>query len=471
MSDTHQRVAVVGLGKLGLCLAGCLAERGFETLGVDSERRVVDLVNQGRTPWFEPGLAELLARNAGRRLRATTAHAEAIENSDVTIVLVATPSNPDGSFSNRFIEAGLRSLSEAFGRSSKPYHSFVISSTVMPGSTAESFIPIIEAHSGRKLHQHFSVCYDPDFVALGNAINGFLEPDLVIIGESDPEAGARMRDLHQRLCTNQPVISCMSVISAELAKVCLNAYITTKITFANSVANLCERIPGADVDTITRAIGADRRISPYYFRGGLSFGGTCFPRDTHAYMVLAQKYGVQAKLIEATNTVNNLQDQHLAEIVLRELDRVPQKTVGVLGLAFTPKTPVITESPAIKLIRELLRHDVRVIVSDPLAIENTRAQLGSTVEYLDSPTCCLKECNLAVITLRDDEIKQAVEAFQPEAPLTVIDAWRILDPAKLDARMIRYVTLGRFTPPDEPAKDAQCGPDDLIRRAARSASF
>jgi len=242
----------------------------------------------------------------------------------------------------------------------------------------------------------------------------------------------------------------MSIISAELAKVCLNAYITTKISFANSIANLCERIPGADVDSITKAIGADRRISPYYFRGGLSFGGTCFPRDTHAYSTLAEQYGVQADLIDATKAVNRHQDEHLAEIVLRELDRFQARTAGVLGLAFTPHTPIITESPAIKLIRILLDHDVRVLVSDPLAIENTRNQLGSAIEYLDSAERCLEECSLAVVMLRDDEIKQTVERFQPKGAMTVIDPWRMLDCAKIDTK-IRYVGLGRFTLDDQDA--------------------
>ena len=440
----------MGLGKLGLSLAGCLAERGFDTLGIDIEERVVNLVNQGRAPWFEPGLDDLLARNAGKRLRATTEHARAIEETDVTIVLVATPSNLDGTFSNRFIEAALRSLAEAFGRSGKPYHSFVISSTVMPGSTGESFIPIIEAHSGRKLHQHFSVCYDPDFVALGNTIKGFLEPDLVLIGQTDPDAGARMKELHHRLCKNAPAISCMSIVNAELGKVCLNAYITTKISFANSIANLCEHIPGADVDSITRAIGADRRISPHYFQGGLSYGGTCFPRDTQAYTALARQYGVQAELMNATVKVNSLQDEHLADIVLRELAGVSNKTVAMLGLAFTSGTPVITESAAIKLIRALLDQDLRILAFDPLATDNARAHFGSALEYVDSPAHGLMESGLAVLTLRNSAIKDAVETFCPKSTLTVIDAWRILDPTRLHQR-IRYVGIGQNTE-SRPAK-------------------
>ncbi|MBX3052994.1 MAG: UDP-glucose/GDP-mannose dehydrogenase family protein [Caldilineaceae bacterium] len=438
-----ERISVIGLGKLGLCLAACFAERGFKTLGVDIEERVVNSVNQGNAPWFESGLDDLLVKHGGKTLRATTRHKEAIEQTDVTFVLVATPSNPDGSFSNRFVESALRSLAEALRANPKPQHLFVISSTVMPGSTEASFIPLIEKYSGRKLNQGFSVCYDPDFVALGNVIKGFLRPDLVIIGESNSEAGAQIEAIHHQMCENQPAISRMSIVSAEVAKVCLNAYITTKISFANSVANLCERIPGADVDAITKGIGADKRISPHYFQGGLAFGGTCFPRDTQVYMAVAERYGVQADIIHAVDKVNHYQNQHLAETVLRELEQVENKTVGVLGLAFTPNTPVVVESPAIKLIAELLKHDVRVVAYDSLAIDNARGVFGSAVEYVESAEACLEQAGIAVLTLRDTEIKKTVENFAVLQPLTVVDCWRMIDPKTIAGKM-KNVVIGRF---------------------------
>ncbi len=439
-----ERLSVVGLGKLGLCLAACLAEKGFDTLGVDIEERVVEKVNQGVAPWFEPGLDELLAKHGGKALRAAVHHREAIECTDTTFVLVPTPSNPDGSFSNRFVEAALRSLGDALRESNKDHHLFVISSTVMPGSTEEVFIPLLEKHAGRKLTEGFSVCYDPDFVALGNVIKGFLRPDLVIIGESSPEAGARVEAVHRWMCENEPVISRMSIINAELAKVCLNVYITVKISFANSIANLCERIPGADVDAITRAIGMDRRISPYYFQGGLAFGGTCFPRDTKAYMTLAERYNVQADLVHAVDRVNRYQNQHLVEVVLCELEKAENKTVGILGLAFTSNTSVVTESPAIRLISELLKHDIRVVAYDPLAIDNARTVFGSAVEYVHSVESCLSQAGLAVVTLRSPELKRAVEGYMPNHPLTVVDCWRVVDPANLHQK-VEYVPLGQWT--------------------------
>lgn len=438
-----ERVSVVGLGKLGLCLAACLAERGFETLGIDIEEKVVKDVNNGTAPWLEPGLQELMARHGGRRLRASSEHLHAIQDSDITFILVATPSNADGAFSNRFVEAALERLGAALRKSKKQGHLFVISSTVMPGSTDSVFIPLLETASGLRVNRDFGVCFDPDFVALGNVINGFLRPDLVLLGESNSEAGARLARVHQQLHENEPSIAHMSIINAELAKVCLNTYITLKITFANSVANLCEQIPGANVDEITRAIGNDRRISPYYFRGGLSFGGTCFPRDTHAYTRLAFTHKVQADLIDAVIRVNDYQNDHLTAIVLKHVELQRARSVAVLGLAFTPNTSTVVESPGMKLIANLLKHDLRVIAYDPVALDNARAVYGSAIEYMESAADALNKVDLAVLTLRLPEFNMAVEEYSSESVLTVIDCWRILDPDRLGPN-IRLVPLGVY---------------------------
>jgi UDPglucose 6-dehydrogenase len=205
---------------------------------------------------------------------------------------------------------------------------------------------------------------------------------------------------------------------------------------------LCKHISGADLDAITKAIGADRRISSHYFQGGLAFGGTCFPRDTRAYITLADKYGVQTDIIRAVEEVNRYQNQHLAEVVLREMEELDNKAVGVLGLAFTLNTPAVTDSPSLKLIAELLKHDLRVVAYDPLAIDNTKAVFGSAIEYVHSAESCLAQAGLAVVTLRYPELKQSVEGYTPTRPLTVVDCWRMIDPAPLN-KQIRYIALGR----------------------------
>lgn len=436
----NEKVSVVGLGKLGLGLSLCFAGAGIETLGVDVNEDVVGSINKGKTPIVEPEYQELLTK-LGKNFRATTSHTEAIDETDITFILVATPSIGDGRFSNRYVKSALKSLAEAFGKSQKSYHLFVISSTVVPGSTEKTFIPLIEQYSGRKFMQDFDVCFDPDFVALGTVIKDFQNPDLVIIGESRTEAGDKVEALHKKMCRNSPKIARMSLISGEVAKVSLNAYITMKISFANTVANLCERIPGADVDAITNAIGVDKRISPYYLRGGLAFGGTCFPRDTKAFMTISRQYNLDPMLLDAVERVNVEQNSHLAQLVKSFL--TAENKISLLGVAFKDKTPVIEQSPAIHLIQELVIDDVDVTIYDPLAMEAARTVFDDEISYAPTVEDCLKSSPVCVLTLMSKEYKKAVENFAPESPLTIIDCWRQLEGEKLHQN-VRLVSLGRF---------------------------
>jgi UDPglucose 6-dehydrogenase len=434
-----EKVSVVGLGKLGLGLALCLADSGIETLGVDVNENVVNDINSGKTPIIEPVYQELVSKLDGK-FRATLNHTEAIEKTDITFILVATPSIGDGRFSNRYVKSALKSLAEAFGRSKKKNHLFVISSTVVPGSTDKTFIPLIEQISGKKYKEDFDVCFDPDFVALGTVVKDFKNPDLVIIGESSPEAGARVEALHQQMCENRPKIARMSIISGEVAKVSLNAYITMKISFANTVANLCERIEGTDVDAITNAIGADKRISPFYLRGGLAFGGTCFPRDTKAFMTISRQYNLDPILLAAVEAVNVEQNKHLAAIVKNYL--ADENKVSILGIAFKDKTPVTEASPAINLIQELVIEDVDVTVFDPLAMENARTIFDDEISYANSIEECLASSPVCVLTLLSKEYKAAIENYSTGKPLTIVDCWRQIETNKVSEK-IKIVAIGR----------------------------
>src|SRR6185437_6513608 len=203
----------------------------------------------------------------------------------------------------------------------------------------------------------------------------------------------------------------------------------------NTLANLCERIPGADVDTITRAIGVDKRISPYYFRGGLSFGGTCFPRDTRAFIHVAENVGGAADLIRAVDRINRFQDDHLLDIVLQELSTCNTKSVGVLGVAFKVDTPVITESPGVKLISELIKRDVEVTAYDPLAIPVAHSLFNDNISYVSSAAECVAKARVCVVTTTCNEFKSAIETYTGSEPVTVIDCWRIIDDKRLAPSM------------------------------------
>jgi len=426
-------ISVVGLGKLGLCLATCFARKGFETIGVDVNSDVVDSINNRVSPIVEPGLQEWISKLGGTALRATLNHKEAIEQTDMTFVLVSTPSEPDGGFSNRYVEAALKSLAEALGRSEKPNHIFVVSSTVIPGSTDGAFIPLLEKHSGRELNDGFGVCYNPDFVALGKVLHDFSNPDFVLVGQSEASAGDWVESVYRRMCDNNPSIVRTSIINAELIKVSLNAYITMKIGFANTVSQICERTAGADVDIITSTLGLDKRISPYYFRGGLSYGGT--PRDTAAFVRFAGQCERGAELIEASEQFNRRHNRHLADFVLDQVSSPEDRTVSILGVAFK------LESPAIKLIDVLLENGLDVTVYDRFAMDNTREIFGERIQYADSPEDCVSKSSVCVIATPADEFRRIDESCLDDAA-KVIDCWRILDPDRLGPG-VEYMPMGR----------------------------
>jgi UDPglucose 6-dehydrogenase len=288
------KVSVVGLGKLGVCVAAVLADRGFKVVGIDVDKAKVDVVNSGRSLIPEPTLEDLISQNS-KNLRATTNHYDAVKQTQASFVIVPTPSEPDGSFSLKFVVEAIEKIGRAIA-DKDGYHLVVINSTVSPGSMENRVKPLLEEVTGKKCGMDFGLCYNPEFIALGDVIRGLLEPDLVLIGESDPKAGSILADMYKRICVNNPPIERTSFINAEIAKIAINSYITMKITFANLLAEICENTDGADVDEVTRIIGRDSRIGSKYLKGGLGYGGPCFPRDNIAFARFAEYVGVKAEL-------------------------------------------------------------------------------------------------------------------------------------------------------------------------------
>src|SRR5437667_8559344 len=340
-----QKVSVCGLGKLGACIAATLAARGFEVIGVDIDPEKVRKVNEGLPPVEEPLLAETIAAGRGR-LKATLDHREAAAT-DASFFIPPSPSLPDGSFSNEYLLRAMQPIATAVRERGKKGHLFVCNSTTTPGAMDRVLIPMLEREIGGVCGKDFGVCYNPEFIALGNVINGLLEPDLVLIGESDPESGAALEDLYKRYNRNSPRIARMSIVSAELTKISVNSYITMKISFTNQLRMIAEQFPKADISTILDAIGTDTRIGRKYFRPGLSFGGPCFPRDNRLLAYAAREVGMEAPLAEASDRTNELTKLNLLKKVQAS---VPTgATVLVLGISYKPDTYITEESAGLHL--------------------------------------------------------------------------------------------------------------------------
>ena len=447
LADVPARTAlsVIGLGKLGACTAACLAARGFDVIGVDINEDSVRAINRGEMPVYEPQLQAFITA-AGARLRATTQYPDAMEASDITFLIVPTPVQADGQFSDKYLVEALTHLALAFRRTRKAYHLFVITSTVSPGTTDQRVIPLIERVSGKALGRDFGVCYNPEFIALGSVIRDFLNPDMVLIGESDRHSGNELVSIYRHVCQNEPLIARMSVVSAEITKISLNAYVTMKISFANTLASICEAIPGADLDRITEALGADRRISPHTLKGGLPFGGPCFPRDNRAFAAFADRLGVDAKLAKASDEMNGYRAERVADFVVRQLSTGGRPRVSILGLAYKANTPVVEESPAIQIIQRLLKKRAGITVYDPLALDGARAVFGDRISYARSVKECVAGSAVCVITTQAEEFRCIDQSYFSDTPAVVVDCWRILDSSKLGP-CVKYIPMGMVASP------------------------
>ncbi len=356
-------VSVVGLGKLGAPLVAVLASKGLAVYGIDVNPDAVAQINAGLAPVQEPRLQELLRANSGH-IRATSDWATAIGETEATYIIVPTPSGADGAFRNDYVLSAIEEIGRVLAH--KPgYHLVVVNSTTMPGAVGGPIRDRLEAISGKRVGHDIGLCYNPEFIALGNVIEGLLRPDFVLIGESDARAGGMLEEI-SRLVVGPSVPVCrMNFVNAELTKISVNTYVTTKISFANMLGEICDRLSGADADVVTAAIGRDARIGAKYLRGATGYGGPCFPRDTIAFSTMAQRVGVEASLAAATHEINERQVERLTGIIAEHTG--PSDRIAVLGLSYKPDTGVIERSQGIMLAAAFARSGREVIAHDPLA--------------------------------------------------------------------------------------------------------
>jgi UDPglucose 6-dehydrogenase len=432
-------ISVVGLGKLGSVLAGVMADRGHEVVGVDINPGYVAAINEGRAPVREPGLDDMIARNSAR-LSATTDVQDAIGRTDVTFVVVPTPSKPDATFSLQYVLNAAEPIALALGRKSG-YHLVVISSTVMPGSTGGEIRARLEQGSGKKCGPDFGLCYNPEFIALGSVIKDMSKPDMILIGESDARAGDLLENLYRTVCPNHPPVARMNFVNAELTKISVNTFVTTKISYANMLAEICEHVPGADAEVVSAAIGLDTRIGRKYLKGAFGYGGPCFPRDNKAFAKFAELHDVDATLARATDQVNQRQVTRLAGRVLEVA--AEGDTVAILGLSYKPDTEVVEESQGVMLAQMLAQAGVKVVAYDPVAMENARRVLNAAVQFAPSMAACAGEAAVVVIATAWDEFKTLdPKILAADRRPVIFDWWHLLQPSDFEP-VADYIACGQ----------------------------
>jgi len=437
-------ISIFGLGYVGLCTAACFADRGFKVIGVDIDENKVKLLARGNSPIYEPGLEPTLrmATKAGRFLPTTDAKS-ALDSSDISIITVNTPSKAGGGIDLKHVESAARNVGSAM-RESTNYHLVVIRSTVTPGTTQNVVKPILERFSLKSCGRDFGLCMNPEFLQEGDAIRGVLEPDRIVIGEFDKRSGDELKKLYRDFYREKmPPLIRTNLSTAEMIKYANNAFLATKISFINFIAGLCEKVEGADVELVAKAIGMDHRINPKFLRAGAGFGGSCFPKDVKALINFSRDLDLEPVLLEDVLKTNEGQAAHMVELAKNKLGELREKRVALLGLSFKPETDDIREAPSIKIIKRLLKEGAEVVVYDPAAMNNVRkifankiAHANSSIGTLAGADCCMIVTEWAEFSkLSPDDFKAKMKNA------LVIDGRRIYNP-EVFSKKLDYVAIG-----------------------------
>jgi UDPglucose 6-dehydrogenase len=428
------QISVFGLGKVGVTLCSCLSAAGNKVIGVDVNAALVDSLNGGAFETQEPGVMERLALTPGG-FRATLDPARAVCESEITFVIVPTPSNTLGGFSLRYVLKACGEIGTAL-RSKAGAHSVAVMSTVLPGSSDARIIPSLEEASGRKIGERLGYCYNPSFIALGEIVKGIEQPDYLLIGQADQQSGEIVLAAHRGMIHDRTPIARMSPVEAEIAKIASNTHETMRVSFANMLFSICSEVPGANVDRITETLA--HRMGRRFFKGALPYGGPCWPRDNVALTAFMDAIGAPSRLPQSVDLFNSEHGRYVLRKIL-SLSRSCQ-TVGILGLAYKPGTSSIERSFAMDLAGCLVKEGRRVAGWDPLAIPEAIRSMGNAVHFTESAEECLRESNLAVIANPLREFSDV--DWSAGAATTVVDCWRCLSLEAI-GRVAKYVPLGQ----------------------------
>ena len=430
-------IAVIGTGYVGLVTGACFAEFGVDVTCVDVDEDKIERLLNGRMPIYEPGLEQLVAKNSqAGRLRFTTDVRQAVEQALVIFLAVGTPPKADGSPDLSFVEAAACSVADYMNG-----YKVVVTKSTVPIGTGEHIRKLIAER--KKTKATFGVVSNPEFLREGAAINDFMRPDRVVIGSRDEEAIAIMKDLYRPLYLIEAPFVITSLEAAELTKYAANAFLATKVSFINEIANLCDRI-GCDVHDVARAIGMDKRIGSKFLHPGPGFGGSCFPKDTRALASVARQFDCASLIVDAVIQVNEHQGQLMLAKIRELVGQLQGKTIAVLGLAFKPETDDMREAPAVGIIRSLIEDGASIRAYDPVAMSEAK-KLLSDIEYADDEYGAVTGADALVFVTEWNQFRALDLARIRDLMATpkVADLRNIYDPEDMKELGFQYVGVGR----------------------------
>ena len=431
MAAAQRNLVVVGCGKLGAPLIACLASVGHKVVGVDVNKELIENLNSGTVTWNEPGLSQLLTQNK-QNIDFQADYAGAFKNADATFIIVPTPSVASGEFSNKFVLEAVTQVGHELSNSLQSKHVVVIVSTVMPGSTQGIIKETLLDAAGKSANQ-IKICYSPEFIALGTVIKNMQFPDMVLIGEEEKDAGDLLEELSLSVVKNQPNVMRLRLSEAEICKIAINSFVTTKISFSNQISEICEMTPGASAQRVLSAIGADSRIGRSYLSAGTGYGGPCFPRDNRAFRKFAKSVGVRADLSTATDAINVRQDLRIIRLIERKIS--PGGKILVVGLSYKPDTDVIEESSAVAFIEKAQQAGYLVEAVDDF-VKKVQTVLPLKIHTTD--TLDTYDYSAAILFVPSIKYSDIPELMSIETKL--IDLWGLWE----SNRNHDYVRLGDY---------------------------
>lgn len=436
-TGSMQRISVFGLGRVGHVLAICLADIGHQVIGVDVNRQLLEDIHTGRFHSFEPGVMTRLKRVNRKRFTITDDSEMAVRKSDISCIIVPTPSNTLGGYSLRYVVNVIKVIGSVL-KKKKGYHLVVVVSTMLPGSSDHIVIPLLEDVSGRTVGRKLGYCYNPVFIALGEVVSGLIKPDFLLIGDTDKKAGDLTLAMHIALIKKMPPIVRMRPIEAEITKLASNVHETIRVSFANMLCALCAEIPGTNVDTVTGALA--HRMGKRFFKGAVPYGGPCWPSDNLALAALMDAVGVSSIIPKMIDQFNEEYAKYILHCVL-DITK-PGMKVGILGLAYKAGTPFTDRSFGVDLARWLVDKGRKVIVWDPLAMKEAHLVLADTVDYATSGNQCLQLADAIVIVNVMEELERLNWTIVSNRP--VLDCWGCLSKEQA-TKLSDYRPLGRHS--------------------------
>ncbi|MFA5331423.1 MAG: UDP-glucose/GDP-mannose dehydrogenase family protein [Methanoregula sp.] len=412
------KISVVGGGYVGLVTGTCFAELGQDVTIIEIDPEKVRAINNGKPPIFENGLEDLLKKNTGKRLHASSVY-ESVASAEIVFISVGTPPKPDGSANLSYIESASTSIGDAL-KNTTSYCVVVVKSTVPPGTTEKIVRPAVLLASG-KTEKEIGFAMNPEFLREGRAVEDFLHPDRIVIGSSDPRTGNRVAEVYLDL--KAPVLR-TGLAAAEMIKYTSNAFLATKISFSNEIGNICKNMD-IDVYEVMKGVGLDPRIGPLFLNAGAGFGGSCFPKDVSALVSLAEKNGENPVLLKSVIAVNERQPYRMITLLVDKIGTLSGKRIAVLGLAFKDNTDDIRDSRSIPVIRELLDRGARVAVYDPMAMPNMQ-KIFPALEYGACAADALRDADGCLVMTEWPEFTRLDGEFDHMKKRIIIEGRRIL---------------------------------------------